>query len=159
MNTRLGVPIGIVPVGKGSTSVRQWLPKGDVVESEPTKQYGMKKNGEGKWESEGILFDRMVERMKQLDGAGGPHGFRAMLWHQGESDAHQAEGHTLAGKDYRVMLERVIGESRKEVGWEVPWFVATASWGKPETPADPDIRAGAGGGGGGRICDGGAGYG
>ncbi len=137
MYKRLGVPIGIVPVGKGSTSVRQWLPKGDVVEIEPTRTYGLKKNAEGKWESEGTLFDRMVERMKAL----GPNGFRAMLWHQGESDAHQGAGHTLPGKEYRADLERVIGESRKEVGWEVPWFVATASWGSPTSPEDPDIRA------------------
>jgi len=137
MAERYHVPIGIVPVGKGSTSVRQWLPKGDVVEIEPSRTYGLKKNAEGKWVNEGTLYDRMVERMKQL----GPHGFRAMLWHQGESDAHQAEGHTLPGKDYRVMLERVITESRKEVGWNVPWFVATASWGSPQTPDDPDTRA------------------
>ena len=137
MYKRLGVPIGIVPVGKGSTSVRQWLPKGDVVAIEPTKTYGMKKNAEGKWESEGTLFDRMVERMKEL----GPKGFRAMLWHQGESDAHQAAGHTLPGKEYRAMLEQVIRESRIEVGWEVPWFVATATWGSPTSAEDPDIRA------------------
>ena len=136
MYAKLHVPIAIVPVGKGSTSVRQWLPKGDVVEIEPTKTYGMKKNSDGKWESEGTLYDRMVERMKQL----GPKGFRAMLWHQGESDAHQSAGHTLPGKDYRAMLERVIKESRKEVGWEVPWFVAVATWGSPQSPTDADIR-------------------
>ena len=156
MYKRLGVPIGIVPVGKGSTSVRQWLPKGDLVAIEPTRTYGMKKNSEGKWESEGTLFDRMVERMKAL----GPHGFRAMLWHQGESDAHQGAGHTLPGKDYRAMLERVIGESRKEVGWEVPWFVATASWGSPTSAEGSGYSGGAEAGvvadG---LCDGGAGYG
>jgi len=142
MYAKLHVPIGIVPVGKGSTSVRQWLPKGDVVEIEPTRTDGLKKNPDGKWVNDGTLYDRMVERMKQLDEAnGGGHGFRAMLWHQGESDAHQPEGHTLPGKDYRAMLERVIKESRKEVGWEVPWFVATATWGSPESPIDPDIRA------------------
>jgi hypothetical protein len=134
---KLHVPVGIVPVGRGSTSVRQWLPKGDVVAIEPSRDYGLKKLADGTWESEGQLFDRMVERMKAL----GPNGFRAMLWHQGESDAHQTGGHTLPGVQYRAMLERVIKESRKEAGWEVPWFVATASWGSPQTPADPDIRA------------------
>ncbi|MGN6367308.1 MAG: sialate O-acetylesterase [Phycisphaerae bacterium] len=144
MYEKLKVPIGIVPVGKGSTSVRQWLPKGDIVRIEPSRDYGLKKLGDGTWESEGTLFDRMVGRMKQLDamaGGAGGHGFRAMLWHQGESDAHQKDGHTLPGEKYRADLERVIRESRKEVGWEVPWFVATATWGSPESPADPDIRS------------------
>lgn len=87
----------------------------------------------------------MVQRMQQLPAAqpvpGAPRGFRALLWYQGESDAHQTDGHTLPGTDYRAHLERVIQESRKAAGWDVPWFIAQATWGSPTTPADPDIRA------------------
>ncbi len=46
--------------------------------------------GPGEWECTGELFDGL---MKQID-ALGPRGCRAVLWHQGESDAGQARaGH------------------------------------------------------------------
>jgi hypothetical protein len=60
-------------------------------------------------------------RMKQL----GPKGFRAVLWHQGESDAEQPDRkRSLTGAAYRQYLEKLIKDSRKEIGWEAPWFVA-----------------------------------
>jgi lysophospholipase L1-like esterase len=62
--------------------------------------------------------------MKQL----GPKGFRAVLWHQGESDASQPDPkRTLIGKPYRQYLEQLIRESRKAIGWDAPWFVALVS--------------------------------
>jgi len=39
------------------------------------------------WESKGEAFAMFIARLKQL----GPHGFRAVLWHQGESDANQKD--------------------------------------------------------------------
>ena len=79
-----------------------------------------------------------VARMKQL----GPHGFRAVLWHQGESDANQQDPtRTLAGKLYREYLEQLIRESRREIGWDAPWFVAQVSYHVPGDEASPDIRA------------------
>ena len=64
-------------------------------------------------------------RLKPLD----PRGFRAVLWHQGESDANQKDSsRTLPGKLYRQYLEKLIRDSRAELGWEFPWFVAQASY-------------------------------
>ena len=41
-----------------------------------------------------------------------------MLWHQGESDANQADKtRTLAGNLYREYLEKLIRDSRRETGW------------------------------------------
>lgn len=55
----------------------------------------------------------LVARMKSL----GPHGFRAILWHQGESDANQSDAtRTLPGKLYREYLETIIRDSRA-IGW------------------------------------------
>jgi hypothetical protein len=80
----------------------------------------------------------LVERMKQL----GLHGFRAALWHQGESDANQQDPtRTLPGRLYREYLEQLIRESRRAVGWEAPWFVAQVSYHVPGDEASTDIRA------------------
>jgi hypothetical protein len=76
--------------------------------------------------------------MKQL----GPHGFRAVLWHQGESDANQADPtRTLRGELYQQYLGQLIRDSRREAGWEMPWFVAQASYHTPEDPGSAEIRA------------------
>jgi hypothetical protein len=73
-----------------------------------------------------------------------PHGFRAVLWHQGESDANRKDpARTLPGKVYREYLERLIRDTRKDLGWEeAPWLVARVSYHGPGDESSPDIRAG-----------------
>jgi hypothetical protein len=136
MYARYHLPIGVACVGHGSTSVRQWLPKGDRIDVPPTMGKFVIQIGPGEWRSSGQLFDGMLDRMKQL----GSNGFRAVLWHQGESDAHQQPEHDITAAQYRQMMVRIITASRKESGWEMPWFVAQASYHSPEDPACPPIR-------------------
>jgi Carbohydrate esterase, sialic acid-specific acetylesterase len=132
------VPVGIVACGVGATSVREWLPKGAKFPNPPTSEGRVVRLASGEWESKGAIFTTFTARMKQL----GPHGFRAVLWHQGESDANQKDpARTLPGKLYRDYLETVIRDSRREIGWEAPWFVAQASYHTPADEASPDIRA------------------
>lgn len=134
---RLGMPIGIVATGIGATSVREWLPRGTPVANPPTLTGNVVTVGPERWESAGNIFTRFTTRMKQL----GPHGFRAVLWHQGESDANQQlADRTLSGENYRRYLELLIRASRKEVGWDMPWFVAQASYHSESDPGSPDIR-------------------
>src|SRR5208337_2936165 len=83
---KYGVPIGIASVGVGATSVRQWLPKGERMNQRPTIDAYVKAVGPSQWESTGQLFNGLMQRIECL----GPHGCRAVLWHQGESDAGQA---------------------------------------------------------------------
>ena len=80
---RFDVPIGVMPCGVGSTSVREWLPGGAIVEQQPTTGNHVKSDGAGKWIVDGRIFDSLIKRIAHF----GPHGFRAVLWHQGESDA------------------------------------------------------------------------
>ena len=117
-------PVGIIACGIGATSVREWLPKGTTFPNPPTLEGRVRQLPNGDWESKGEAFAMLTERMKQL----GPKGFRAVLWHQGESDAGQPDPkRVLIGKPYRVYLEQLIKDSRKAIGWDAPWFVAIVS--------------------------------
>ncbi len=89
------VPVGVVSVGVGGTRVDQWLPGG--------------------------LYD---SRIKPVIEALGADGFRAVLWHQGESDSLAG---TPAGT-YAARLESIIAQSRIDAGFDVPWGVALASY-------------------------------
>ena len=99
------VPIGVATTGFGGTSVNQWQPDGD-------------------------LFRWMMTRVHQL----GPGGFRAVLWHQGESDVE------MASDEYYTKLRNVIVASRAKAGWEFPWFVAQASYHNPDKLRFDNVR-------------------
>jgi hypothetical protein len=133
---RYGVPIGVACVGHGATSVRQWLPKGEHFRVPPTMSKFVIESKPGDWESNGALFDGMMERIREL----GRGGFRALLWHQGESDANQKPGHQISGKEYGRLLAHIIRQSGKDAGWHFPWFVAEASYHTPSDPSSPEIR-------------------
>jgi hypothetical protein len=79
----------------------------------------------------------MVATEKSL----GTNGFRAILWHQGESDNHQPADREITPVQYRKYLERVIDSSRAAAGWRVPWFVAQASYHTPDDPGSAELQA------------------
>lgn len=133
---RYGVPIGIASVGHGSTSVRQWLPADTPVEVMPTMTKFVHPAPDGTLVSDGTLFKGMMARIEEL----GPQGFRAVLWHQGESDSHQTPEHEISAETYRRMLEHIILSTRNQAGWEIPWFVAQVSYHTPADPSCPPLR-------------------
>ncbi len=138
MAGRFHVPIGIVAMGIGASSVREWLPAGTRLSGLPPRTQNVVAVGSNQWEAVGKIYDNFTVRMKQL----GLHGFRAVLWHQGESDAHQADPErTLPGNIYRRNLQQLIVDSRVAIGWDAPWFVAQVSYHRPDDAASPDIRA------------------
>ena len=135
---RFDVPVGFVACGIGATSVREWLPEGSRFPAPPTLTGRVRPSADGGFESDGAAFAMLVRRMKQLE----PTGFRAVLWHQGESDANQQDrSRTLPGPLYEAMLGRVIRAARGDVGREVPWFVARATYHVPGDESSSDIRA------------------
>lgn len=134
---RFRVPVGLVAMGIGSTSVREWLPTGTQFTNLPSRTINVVTVGPGTWASTGKIFDNFTRRMQQF----GPQGFRAVLWHQGESDAHQADPkRTLPGTLYREDLEKLIGSTRQVCGWDMPWFVAQASYHGPADTHSDEIR-------------------
>jgi hypothetical protein len=70
MYARYHLPIGVACVGHGSTSVRQWLPKGDPIDVPPTMGKYVIQIGPTEWRSTGQLFDGMVIRMKTTSQTG-----------------------------------------------------------------------------------------
>ncbi|HEY6565657.1 MAG TPA: sialate O-acetylesterase, partial [Pirellulaceae bacterium] len=106
MYKRYHVPIGVATTGFGGTSVSQWQPDGD-------------------------LFPWTMTRVEQL----GPFGFRALLWHQGESDIE------MASDEYYEKLKNVIQSSRARAGWQIPWFVAQTSYHNPEKLRHESVRS------------------
>ena len=100
-----GVPVAFASTGHGGTTLEQWA-------------------------NEEQLYKWFMTRVYQL----GRSGFRAVLWHQGESDFN-----TPADTAFRKM-KLLIRSSRRDAGWHIPWFVAKVSYHSPENPSWPLIR-------------------
>ena len=64
----------------------------------------------------------------------GPEGFRALLWHQGESNVR---GPT---EFYYRTLKEIIEASRQISGWNIPWMVAQTSYHNPRAPKFSSTR-------------------
>ncbi|HEX4145102.1 MAG TPA: alpha/beta fold hydrolase [Pirellulales bacterium] len=136
------VPIGIASTGAGGTSVRQWLPKGEQMTNLPTVPSLVREVRPGVWESTGELFAGLAQRLDAL----GPRGCRAVLWHQGESDAGQARAgypadRQISGKQYADFMAKLVAASRKQAQWDVPWFTAQTTYHNPADAADDEFRA------------------
>jgi hypothetical protein len=140
--TKYHVPIGVASCGIGATSVRQWLPKGTPIAIHPSTNAYLRDAADGHWEATGEPFAGLMKRIDAL----GPRGFRAVLWHQGESDAGQVRGgqpadRQITGEQYRQYLDQIIRATRTRSGWDIPWFVAQATYHSEQDPADEEFRA------------------
>ncbi len=137
---RFDVPVGLIAVGVGSTSVREWLPTGIRFKQNTSTGAGVKAVG-GEFESNGYNFGKLTKPMKDL----GLGGFRAVLWHQGESDAGQARSgkpadRQISGDQYLEFMEQLIRRSRNVAAWPVPWFTAQVTYHGENDPADEEFR-------------------
>ncbi len=142
MTAKYRLPIGVASVGVGATSVREWLPEGERMANQPTTGRHVREVGPHEWESTGELFDKLASRLAAL----GPRGCRAILWHQGESDAGQARSgypadRQISGEQYTDFMARLIRASRALAGWKVPWVVALATYHSQSDPGDEEFRA------------------
>ena len=106
MYAKYKVPIGIASTGHGGTSTNVWQPGTE-------------------------LFNWMLTRVRQL----GPGGFRAVLWHQGESDVF------MTPDEYGQKLTTIIRASTDEAGWQFPWVVAQVSYHNPDKPSFDTTRS------------------
>jgi hypothetical protein len=96
------VPIAFRSATIAATQVSEWMPR----------------NGDGDPGIGNRQFKNLVERTAAF----GPRGARAVLWHQGEYDAIFGVPDEL----YRDLLSHIIRRMRKDVGYDIDWFVAEA---------------------------------
>ncbi len=92
----LDIPIGFVAVGVGGSQVSSWVP------------------GTGNYNN----------RLRPAVQSFPVQGFRAILWHQGESDSIAA----VSATTHASRLNSMISQSRVDAGWGIPWYIAEASW-------------------------------
>lgn len=100
------VPIGIVSLGVGGTMASSWTPGGGNYNSQikPTVQ----------------SFP--------------VNGFKAALWHQGESDSLSA----ITAVVHSGYLNAMVSQSRIDAGWTIPWYLAEASFHPGSNIADQE---------------------
>ncbi len=84
------------------------------------------------WQKGGAYYQWLMKRIEQL----GTGGFRAVLWHQGEADVR------MTAEEYAGLLRSLLENTKKDAGWDFPWFVAQVSYNSPREPSFPTTRAG-----------------
>jgi hypothetical protein len=92
----LDVPVGFVSLGVGSTRSSYWIP------------------------TAGGYTTRIRPTIQSFP----VNGFRAILWHQGESDS----GDGVTAQTYANNLTATIDQSRLDAGWSIPWYLSEASY-------------------------------
>lgn len=96
LTEKYGVPIGFISAGWGSSVVADFLPEND-------KHY-----------------KRIRIPLEEF----GINGIKAVLWHQGESDAISG----TSSEQYRNDLLTVIESSRSDARYDIPWVIARAAY-------------------------------
>jgi len=99
------LPIGFIGLAYGGTSLSQWQPGTS-------------------------LYRNLTNTLVRF----GANGVRAVLWHQGESDALAS----TSASGYAQMLSNIVTRSRATAGWNVPWGIAEASFHPSATRAQEE---------------------
>jgi hypothetical protein len=128
---KYNVPVCFINTGWGGSSIRNWVEAARGVPSpnpwDPTQNYQ--------------LNFPYKSLSRSLEIFGQKIGFRAILWHQGETDAKMQ----MTQEEYFNYLVELIKASRKDANQEIPWIVAQATRGggcDVETEIlSPEIRA------------------
>jgi len=89
------IPIGFLCSGWGGTATSQWVP------------------GQSN-------YANLKSAVQSLPSGG----FRAVLWHQGESDSIA----NVTAATYKSNIASIIAQSRIDAGWAIPWYLAEASF-------------------------------
>jgi sialate O-acetylesterase len=110
LNQNLNIPIGLINASWGGSPAEAWTPK-EVVESNPQLTASASKlNKEQPWApvTPGVLFNAMINPLIpfQMGGA---------IWYQGEAN-------TSAPSSYKILMESMIMEWRKQFRSDLPFY-------------------------------------
>ncbi|ROR28274.1 carbohydrate esterase-like sialic acid-specific acetylesterase [Mobilisporobacter senegalensis] len=111
-----------VDMGNGGSI---WPTVGDFLAKELHMPVGFYSTGWGgagisEFGSDMVKYRRLLNALEFF----GDNGLRAVLWHQGETDAI----YNPDTQYYKNLLTDLIYRSRKDAGWEVSWVIAQAAY-------------------------------
>jgi Carbohydrate esterase, sialic acid-specific acetylesterase len=111
---KLNVPICFFNAAWGGTSIRNWVEssRGQLTELPWVA---------GLYYQKGYPYTNLK---KVAEVFGKKNGVRAVLWHQGETDAYQR----MLPSVYQAYLKELINNFRKDIGEEIPWVIAQSSY-------------------------------
>lgn len=133
-----GVPVTVIPVGCGGTRITQWLPP-ESPSNPPDLSNGCATSAIH-WivlpPTPGNLYNRLLQAAQALQPIGS---FRAVLWHQGESDAINifehlvnppgaVPGGVIDRYGYNSALTTLVHQLNSDLGKPVTWVIANASY-------------------------------
>jgi len=102
LQSAIGVPVGLAAVGHGNTLMADWHPRRPPVSAH----------------LESSRYPALRRRLQKLGGA------RAILWHQGESDAREGTGTDAYVQGFNDLRQALAADT----GMNVPWVVARTSF-------------------------------
>lgn len=106
LSSRTGVPVGMVSLAWGGSSVDHWLTGGN-------QEYAS-------YSGEQAIVNSMIRAAKKFPDCG----FAAVLWHQGESDAINGTSRAT----YKAKMIQLRNKFVQETGCDRPWVTAQASF-------------------------------
>ncbi len=110
LNSELNVPIGLINVSWGGTPAETWVPEEIITSNVDLAKSAEKQIDDKPWcpSKPGVVFNSMINPLIPFRIAGA-------LWYQGESN-------TAAPSTYKVLMESLILEWRKQFQVEFPFY-------------------------------------
>ncbi len=110
INQELNVPIGLINVSWGGTPAETWVPSEIIRSNNDLAKSAEKQVDDKPWcpSKPGVVFNSMINPLIPFRIAGA-------LWYQGESN-------TAAPSTYKVLMEKLILEWRKQFLTEFPFY-------------------------------------
>ena len=110
LNHELNVPIGLINVSWGGTPAETWVPEEIIAGNSDLAKSAEKQIDDKPWcpSKPGVVFNSMINPLIPFRIAGA-------LWYQGESN-------TAAPSTYKLLMETLIQEWRKQFRTEFPFY-------------------------------------
>lgn len=125
LNQELGVPIGVVSIGWGGTAIFDWK-KGPWSNDGGPGVHGCHDQAQNTLIGDIGCYPRLTTTVGVLGGCN----FKAVLWHQGESDvgnSNLCKGLSGSSNCYAQRLTKIISDFRSDTGCTQPWLSARVS--------------------------------
>jgi hypothetical protein len=121
---RIGVPVAVISVGCGGTSVTDWLPQIAPGASTVGGYIAGSSSALACTSGNPLYYKNLYARLRDTLGMLGHQGARAVFWHQGETDAVAG----MSANDYQYRLGFILNQLNFDTTTTWNYFVARASY-------------------------------